>query len=138
MARGHTRIDIDGIENAQEFLKRVEEGARAIAKAKLMVGATEPYGYKIETGRAKRSGRLGRAAGGVFFLTGALQAVGSKVDDELAEAMEKGSAESQKKLRDIGRKIESEAMRRETAVVRGNLRRSLHAFGEGVPGLGRA
>lgn len=137
MARGHVRVDIDGIDEAQDFLNKVEQSAKAIAKARLLVGATEPYGYKIETGRAKRSGRLGRAAGGVFFLTGALQSLGPKVDEELAEAMEKGPAESQKTLRDIGRKLEAEAIRRETAVVTGNLRRSLHAYGEGITGLSR-
>lgn len=88
----------------------------------ILVGSDLIYSYGIERG-VTRSGKLARAAGGVFYLAGAVEDVSGKVGSEIVQGLENGNLRSA--FLRLGLMTVTFAQAR-VVVVTGSLRRSLH------------
>jgi len=63
------RVTVIGMANAQEQFRRLLVGTRSLAAAKATIGTRIPWGYGEEYGHHRKSGKLARRAGGVYYLT---------------------------------------------------------------------
>lgn len=69
-----TGVQVFGIDEANTALTRIDGGAVAASRLTVRIGSGLVYAFGIETGR-HRGGRLARRAGGVRYLSGAVQRV---------------------------------------------------------------
>jgi hypothetical protein len=119
-------VVIRGVDEAMLRLGLVADGAMAASRTRVLVGTDLPYAYGIETGY-RHSGRLARRAGGLYYLTGAADALRPSITPRLAGVLQDGPAAVAGELLAIGMDVAGQAQERETAVVSGSLRRSIHA-----------
>lgn len=82
-----TGVRVVGAKKARRYLEELKDQAHSANDATVRVGATAPYAYGIETGH-RRSGRLARAAGGVFFLSRAYEHVKPKIPKFITKAID--------------------------------------------------
>lgn len=86
------RITLNGMEDAQKQMQRIERGTKAMGRYTGEVGSKLPYAYGVEYGRHRKSGKLARRAGGAFYITHAIETVLSDADADLAEGLDKVTA----------------------------------------------
>lgn len=107
-------------DKAVEFLLKLQKELQQIPT--LLVGSNLVYSYGIEYG-VTRNGRLARAAGGAFYLQGAVSEVESKVGSEIVNGLENGGLRNA--FFRLGYMAVTGAQSR-TPVITGSLRRSIH------------
>lgn len=96
------RITLQGMDDAQKQIKRIERGAAAMGRYRAVVGSKLPYAWGIEYGRHNASGKLARRAGGAFYLTNAVNQVLADGDRDLSEGLNKVTAPGPWVLRRLG------------------------------------
>ena len=96
------RITLQGMEDAEKQLKRIERGSRAMGRYQAMVYSRMPYAWGAEYGRHKVSGKLARRRGGTHYLTASLQRVQAEGDRDISEGLNKVTAPGPWVLRRLG------------------------------------
>lgn len=86
------RITLNGMDDAEKQMKRIERGTRTMGRYVGEVGSRLPYAYGIEFGRHRVSGKLARRAGGARYITGAIEEVLSGADADISEGLTKVTA----------------------------------------------
>ena len=86
------RITLNGMEDAEKQMKRIERGTKAMGNYVGEVGSKLPYAYGIEFGRHRKSGKLARRAGGAMYITSAIETVLSGADNDISEGLTKVTA----------------------------------------------
>jgi hypothetical protein len=86
------RITLNGMEDAEKQMQRIERGTKAMGRYTGEVGSKLPYAYGIEYGRHRKSGKLARRVGGALYITQAVNMVLSNADADLAEGLNKVTA----------------------------------------------
>lgn len=118
------KMTLQGMDNAQKQLERIERMTAALGKWKAFVGSRMPYAYGIEMGQHRVSGKLARRAGGAHFLEGAVNEVMSNADADISEGLTKVTAPGPWVLRRLG-KWARRLARLNVPRERGRLRRSI-------------
>lgn len=116
-----------GADLAQTKLRRMADSIKEAGRWRVTVGSYLPYARGIETGRTI-GGRVARKAGGLYYLAGALSDVQPDIRRGVAQAIGQNPRAVQSAFGALAMKLERRAVVRETAVVKGNLRRSLHGI----------
>lgn len=86
------RITLQGMDDAQRQMARIERGAAALRNYVGVVYSKMPYAYGIEHGRHQKSGKLARKAGGAFYMRRAVDTVLAGADADLSEGLKKVTA----------------------------------------------
>lgn len=86
------RITLNGMEDAEKQMKRIERGTKAMGRYVGEVGSALPYAWGIEYGRHRVSGKLARRAGGVMYINNAINTVLSGADNDISEGLNKVTA----------------------------------------------
>lgn len=85
-------ITVNGMADTQAQFQRIIRGIESMSRTSLLVGSRLPYAYGQETGSHRRSGKLARRAGGVFFLERAKDAVLADAERDIAEGLTRVTA----------------------------------------------
>lgn len=119
-------VVIMGLGEALAELQRVQSGAQSFGGYTAQVGSSLPYAFGIHYGRHP-GGRLARRAGGLFYLTRALEQVRNRGDVRamVAEGVVAGPLAARKAGRTLAFAVLARAQELETAVDSGLLRNSL-------------
>ncbi len=96
------KITLNGMEDAQKQLERIERGTKAMGNYRAVVGSRLPYAWGIEYGRHRKSGKLARRAGGAMYITNAINTVLSDADRDISEGLNKVTAPGPWVLRRLG------------------------------------
>lgn len=120
-----------GIDQAQRYMRDLSQASKNANRALVRVGSPLQYAYGIETGR-RRSGRLARRAGGVFYLTRAYNDELPHMRSRIVAGLERGPSGVLDELKRIGFDVERRA---KDYVVRvtGTLQRSIQTIYPGRP-----
>lgn len=118
-------VRLQGDRAALQLIEAIHQGARVAGQFRARIGSNLVYAYGIEFGR-HRGGKLARRAGGLLYLTRAVQEVRRTLPAALARALLGGTAEVRQTLRAQAYRVEARAKTYETAVRTGTLRRSIH------------
>lgn len=86
------RITLNGMDDAEKQMKRIERGTKTMGRYVGEVGSKLPYAYGIEMGRHRVSGKLARRAGGSQYITRAIGTVTSGMDHDISEGLDKVTA----------------------------------------------
>ncbi len=86
------QINLKGLDDAKKQMTRIERGLASLKNYTGTVFSRLPYAYGIETGRHRKSGKLARRAGGVFYIRRAIETVLSGADRDLSEGLNKVTA----------------------------------------------
>lgn len=121
-------LKVTGIEQAQAYLKVMEEGARRLGGTRILVGSDLKYAYGIEHGR-HRGGSLARAAGGAMMLHQGLESVRDSLPRDIVKAIETGGSVYDAVFKNALRA--ENVTKQQTPVKTGSLRRSFHTVSEG-------
>jgi hypothetical protein len=97
------KITLQGMENAEAQLRRIERGSKRMAEYQGRVFSRAPQAWGMEFGRHRVSGKLARRAGGVYYLSRAVQTIESSGEVDLAEGLTKVTAPGPWVLRRLGR-----------------------------------
>lgn len=129
--RAQSGVRVVGVREAQRYLRDLADASRNAAKAAVQVGSPLGYAYGIETG-VHRGGRLARRAGGVFYLTRALEHERPSIVPTVAKALDDGPHAALDAMKRIGFNVERTA---KALVVRvtGTLQRSIQTIYPGRP-----
>lgn len=92
MSDSGLRITLNGMEDAQKQMKRIERGTKAMGRYQGEVFSKLPYAYGIEYGRHRQSGKLARRAGGSFYMKRAVDEMQSGADRDISEGLTKVTA----------------------------------------------
>lgn len=92
MSNDGLRITLNGMEDAEKQMKRIERGTKLMGNYVGEVGSKLPYAYGIEYGRHRKSGKLARKAGGAMYITRAINTVLSGADHDISEGLDKVTA----------------------------------------------
>ena len=120
------QITLNGMEDAQKQLERIQRGTAAMGDYTAYVGSRRPYAYGIEYGVFERTGKLARRAGGALYLNAAVDQVLAGADHDLSEGLTRVTAPGRwvfKRLALWARRLARTDVPRET----GTLRRSIVA-----------
>lgn len=117
-------LKVAGAQKTVAFARRYARGLARMEQTQVQVGSRLPYAYGIETGRHRVSGRVARAAGGVYYLQRAVNAVLADADKDVSEGLERVGAPGPWVLRRLGRWARRLA-RLDVVRKSGRLRRSL-------------
>src|SRR5690349_3260593 len=82
-------VTVTGADRLEAYLSNLGQSVKSAHGATVRVGSPANYAFGIETGY-RRSGRLARAAGGLFFLQRAYLAVKPRIPAIVAEHLAKG------------------------------------------------
>ncbi len=85
-------INVIGLPSAQQQFQRMITGSRSLAQTTALIGSRLPYAYGIETGFRKKTGKLARRAGGVFYLERARLEVLMDAERDIAEGLTRVTA----------------------------------------------
>jgi len=85
------KITLRGLKEADDQLKRIERGARAMARTEAVVGSNMPYAFGAERGHHRR-GKLARRSGGSYYLLRTVQRVQAESDRDISEGLKKVTA----------------------------------------------
>lgn len=85
-------ITLQGMDDAEKQVERIERGLAALQNYEGHVFSKLPYAYGIEFGRHRKSGKLARAAGGAAYIRQAIDTVLSGADHDLSEGLNKVTA----------------------------------------------
>lgn len=96
-------LKVTGSTETAAYLRRYARGVRRLQGAQVQVGSKMPYAYGIETGRHRKSGKLARGAGGVFYLQRAVNVVLGDADADLSQGLKRVQTPGPWILRRIGR-----------------------------------
>lgn len=96
------RITLNGMEDTQKQLERIERGTKAMDRYRAEVGSKLPYAWGMEFGRHRVSGKLARRSGGTLYITRAVQTVLSDADRDISEGLTKVTAPGAWVLRRLG------------------------------------
>lgn len=96
------KITLNGMEDAQKQMERIERGTKAMDKYRAEVGSKLPYAWGIEYGRHRVSGKLARKSGGTQYITKAITTVLSDADRDISEGLNKVTAPGTWVLRRLG------------------------------------
>lgn len=119
-------ITLQGLDDAQKQMERIERGTRGLANYRGYVFSRRPYAYGIETGFHRVSGKLAREAGGTQSFERAVASVMSGADADLSAGLTKVTAPGKwvlKRLALWARRLIRADVPRES----GRLRRSIRA-----------
>lgn len=86
------RITLNGMDDAQKQMQRIERGTKAMARYEGQVYSKLPYAYGAEYGRHRKSGKLARRAGGSFYMQRAIDEASSGADADISEGLNKVTA----------------------------------------------
>lgn len=86
------KIVLNGLDDADKQMGRIERGLKALESYTGVVGTRLPYGYGIEFGRHRVSGKVARRAGGANYITDAVDTVLNGADRDLSEGLNKVTA----------------------------------------------
>lgn len=86
------KMTLKGMDDVEKQLARIERATKSMGQWKGYIGSRRPYAWGQEFGRHRVSGKLARRAGGAFYLQGAVNAVLSDADRDLAEGLNKVTA----------------------------------------------
>ncbi|HEY7061731.1 MAG TPA: hypothetical protein VII06_09640 [Chloroflexota bacterium] len=124
-------IRLHGMDQALSYMAKLIDASTAWGKATIGVSTSLVYAHGVETGFT-RGGKLARAAGGAWYLKGALEATAPKVPGALEKALPEGDGKVKETQQKIATAMQQEAQGR-VPVVSGRLRGSLRAV---YPGSG--
>ncbi len=82
-------VTLRGMKNAQLQAQRIKEGLEQMRKVRVEIGTFLPWGYGIEYGRHRKSGKLARRAGGAMYLHRAAQTILADGKRDIAEGLRK-------------------------------------------------
>ncbi len=119
-------VTLVGGKEANVALKIVRENCEEIGKRTAFVGTKWPYGYGMETGRHRKSGKLARRAGGAWYLTRAAVQIDQPTEADVAWLARPRKTEPAL-LRAVGRIVIRHA-RPLVPVRTGRLRKSLKTW----------
>ncbi len=97
-------MQIMGLREAEDYLKRLQDGARATGGMVVKAGTDKVYGWGIEFGE-HRNGKLARRAGGSFSLTSAFATIRPRIAPELRQALPQGSGRVLATLKALGNDV---------------------------------
>ena len=118
------RITLLGIREALDYFDRLEHGAAALGRARVLVGSNVFYARVVEFGE-DRARKLHRKKGGAFYLRGGLESVKARIKPAILEAIPRGEGAVLRAMLRLGYQVEAKA-RQIVPVRTGNLRRSIH------------
>jgi hypothetical protein len=121
-----TGVRILGLAEAQAELRQVEAGGQEFGGYSAAIGSNLAYGFGIHFGR-HRGGKLARKAGGLFFLTRALEEVRARPETKglIAKGIHEGPSGARRAGRTMAFAVLARSQELETAVVSSALRNSL-------------
>lgn len=96
------KIVLNGMEDADKQLQRIERGTKAMENYVAVVGSRLPYAWGQEFGSHRVSGKLARRSGGSRYITRAVETVLSDADRDISEGLEKVTAPGSWVLKRIG------------------------------------
>ncbi|NJN53285.1 MAG: hypothetical protein HC804_00130 [Anaerolineae bacterium] len=86
------KIVLQGLDDVEKQLERVQRGTKAMGNYQGQVGSRLPYAWGMEFGRHRVSGKMARRAGGVQYITRAVETVLSGADHDISEGLNKVTA----------------------------------------------
>jgi hypothetical protein len=119
-------VNIFGLDQALAELHRVQDGAQSFGGYSAQIGSPLAYSWGVHFGR-HRGGKLARKAGGLFFLTRALEEVRARPETKtmVAKGIHEGPAGARRAGRTMAFAVLARSQELETAVDSGALRNSL-------------
>lgn len=85
-------LRIKGMDDALKQLGRVERGLEKLEDQRTLLGSRLPYAYGLHEGVHRVSGETARKAGGVHYLTSAVDAVMNDANRDISEGLNKVTA----------------------------------------------
>lgn len=116
-------MQIKGIEEARQFLEKMDRNLQDISRVKAFIGSNLRYAYGIEYG-VTRGGKLARRAGGAFMITNAIKDVRDDLKRNMIAAIT-GDGDIEAAVYRAALTAENIA-KGKTPVRTGSLRRSIH------------
>ena len=89
MAGDGVKIRLQGMEDAQKQLARIERNTKKMGDYRAIVFSRLPYAYGQEYGRHRVSGKLARRRGGAMYLNRARDEMLSGADRDISEGLNK-------------------------------------------------
>lgn len=120
------KMTLKGVDDVQKQVKMIESGLNSLKGYKGLVGSRMPYAYGAEFGRHRKSGKLARRAGGVGYLTRAVDTMLNSADADISQGLEKVKAPGRWILKRLALWVRRLA-RANAPRVAGRLRRSIRA-----------
>lgn len=124
MSKSGVSITLQGMEDADKQLTRIERASAGMAQYRGYVYSRMPYAYGIEYGKHRKSKRVARRAGGMQYMTGAVAEVMSGADKDLSAGLTKVTAPGRWVIKRLGLWARRLA-RQSVPVESGRLRRSI-------------
>ena len=125
-------ITLQGLEDAQVQLARIQRGVASLATYEGIVGTRQPYGWGMEYGQFEKTPRLARRSGGAYYLTGAVEQVLAEADHDLTEGLDHVTAPGKwvlKRLALWARRLARLSVPRDTGLLRRRIIAEVRAKG---------